>query len=228
MRKQLKSIFAVTGMVLGIVGASVGARADDPVIYSVFENSVTDEAAYKQVLPEALKITKDGGGVYIAGGFNKSVVDHGGPPVANRLVIIRFPNAATHDKWWNDGAKAWIDKNAPQARNMRVEGVDAPMAMGPSVYSVYEANVTDEAAYKQALPEIQKMIKDNGGSYIAGGFNKATVNHGSPSAGNRVVIVRFNSDADYDKYYNEAGGQAWIDKYAPQARNLKVQGIEQK
>jgi hypothetical protein len=37
---------------------------------------------------------------------------------------------------------------------MRVEGIDAPMAMGPSVYSVYEANVTDEAAYKQALPEI--------------------------------------------------------------------------
>jgi hypothetical protein len=60
------------------------------VIYSVFENNVTDEAAYKEVLPEALKITKDGGGIYIAGGFNKSVVDHGGPAVANRLVIIRF------------------------------------------------------------------------------------------------------------------------------------------
>ena len=214
---------------LAAVASIAAARADDAVIYSVFENNVTDEAAYKQVLPEALKITKDGGGVYIAGGFNKSVVDHGAPPVANRLVIIRFPNAATHDKWWNDaGAKAWIEKNAPQARNMRVEGVDAPTASGPSIYSVYEANVTDEAAYRQALPEIQKLIKDNGGSYIAGGFNKATVNHGSPAAGNRVVIVRFNSDADYDTYYNKAGGKAWIDKYAPQARNIKVEGIEQK
>jgi hypothetical protein len=33
-------------------------------------------------------------------------------------------------------------------------------ATGPEFYNVYEANVTDEAAYKQALPEVQKLIKE--------------------------------------------------------------------
>ena len=49
-------------------------------------------------------------------------------------------------------------------------------ATGPAVYDVYETNVTDEEAYKKVLPEAQKMIKEAGGVYIAGGFNKATIN----------------------------------------------------
>jgi hypothetical protein len=35
---------------------------------------------------------------------------------------------------------------------------------------VYEANIKDEAAYKNALPDAQKIIKEAGGVYIAGGF----------------------------------------------------------
>jgi hypothetical protein len=53
-------------------------------------------------------------------------------------------------------------------------------ATGPAFYAVYETNVTDEDAYKEALPDVQKMIKEAGGVYIAGGFNKAKVDHGGP------------------------------------------------
>jgi uncharacterized protein (DUF1330 family) len=100
-------------------------------------------------------------------------------------------------------------------------------ATGPAFYAVYEANVTDEDAYKKALPEAQKIIKEAGGVYIAGGFNKAKVDHGKPEAGNRVVIIRYENEAAYDKFYN-GGGKAWIDKHAPDARELKVEGVEQK
>ena len=100
-------------------------------------------------------------------------------------------------------------------------------ATGPAFYAVYEANVTDEDAYKKALPDAQKIIKDAGGVYIAGGFNKAKVDHGSPAVGNRYVIIRYENEAAYDKFYN-SGGKDWIDKNAPQAREIKVEGIEAK
>ncbi len=100
-------------------------------------------------------------------------------------------------------------------------------ATGPAVYNVYEANVTDEDAYKKALPEVQKLIKEEGGVYVAGGFNKAKVDHGSPEAGNRVVIIRYPNDAAYEKFMS-GGGKAWIDKYAPKARSIKVEGVEEK
>jgi uncharacterized protein (DUF1330 family) len=100
-------------------------------------------------------------------------------------------------------------------------------ATGPAVYSVYEASVKDEEAYKKALPDVQKLIKEHGGEYLAGGFNKAKVDHGSPPAGNRYVIIRYENEAAYDKFWN-GGGKAWIDKNAPEARNIKVEGIEAK
>ena len=60
-------------------------------------------------------------------------------------------------------------------------------ATGPAIYNVYEANVTDEDAYKKALPEVQKIIKENSGVYLAGGFNKAKVDFGKSEIGNRYV-----------------------------------------
>ena len=100
-------------------------------------------------------------------------------------------------------------------------------ATGPAFYSVYEANITDEDAYKKALPDVLKIIKENGGVYVAGGFNKAKIDHGGPAVGNRYVIIRFENEAAYDKFFN-GGGKAWIDKNAPGARDLKVEGAEQK
>ena len=98
---------------------------------------------------------------------------------------------------------------------------------GPAFYNVYEANVTDQDAYEKALPEIQKIIEENGGVYLAGGFNKAKTNFGKPEAGNRFVIISYYSEAAFDEFWN-GGGKAWIEKYAPQARSVRVEGVEQK
>ena len=100
-------------------------------------------------------------------------------------------------------------------------------ATGPAIYNVYEANVTDEDAYKKALPEVQKIIKENSGAYLAGGFNKAKVDFGKSEIGNRYVIIRYDSEAAYDKFWS-SGGKAWIEKYAPQARSVRVEGAEPK
>ena len=50
----------------------------------------------------------------------------------------------------------------------------------------------------------KKIIKDAGGVYIAGGVNKAKVDHGSPAVGNRYVIIRYENEAAYNKFYNAA------------------------
>jgi uncharacterized protein (DUF1330 family) len=74
-------------------------------------------------------------------------------------------------------------------------------ATGPAFYAVYEAHVTDEDAYKKALPDAQKIIEEAGGVYIAGGFNKAKVDHGGPAVGNRYVIIRYENETAYDRFY---------------------------
>jgi uncharacterized protein (DUF1330 family) len=80
---------------------------------------------------------------------------------------------------------------------------------------------------KKALPEAQRIIKDAGGKYIAGGFNKAKVNYGKPEAGNRYVIIHFENEAAANKFW-DGGGKDWVAKNAPNARNLIVEGVEQK
>jgi uncharacterized protein (DUF1330 family) len=51
--------------------------------------------------------------------------------------------------------------------------------------------VKDEDGYKKDfLPGAQKAIDDNGGKYIAGGFNKTVAITGQPPA-DRVVILQF-------------------------------------
>ena len=61
-------------------------------------------------------------------------------------------------------------------------------AAGAAVYSVYEANIKDEAAYTAALPEVDKLIKEHNGQRVAGGFNKTKTISGSP-AGNRFYVI---------------------------------------
>ena len=89
------------------------------------------------------------------------------------------------------------------------------------VYVVFEANVPDEVACNAALPEVQQIIKDNGGNRIAGGFNKTKTLTGAAAA-NRYVIVRYNSQEAFDKAY-VAGVKAWIERNAPTARQVRVQ-----
>jgi len=95
------------------------------------------------------------------------------------------------------------------------------------VYTVYEANITDEAAYTKALPEVEKYIKENDGTRVAGGFNKAKLISGKEKLGNRYVIVRWANAAAFDKAM-DAGLKAWIDKYGNGARQIMVEAVEAK
>lgn len=99
-------------------------------------------------------------------------------------------------------------------------------ATGPAVYSVYEANIKDEAAYTAALPEVDKLIKEHNGQRVAGGFNKTKTISGSP-AGNRYVILKWDDMATFEKSYN-GGVKAWIEKNAPDARQVVAEGVEPK
>ena len=79
MRKQLiTTAIAAACFVLGAGGATLHTHADTgPAVFEIYENNVTDEAAYKAALPEAIKFVKDNGGEYLAGGFNKTKLMHG-------------------------------------------------------------------------------------------------------------------------------------------------------
>jgi uncharacterized protein (DUF1330 family) len=67
----------------------------------VAQNWRSDSFTYiSEFLPLARKSIADGGGKYVAGGFNKTVAFSGEPP-PNRVVIIQFENM--------DKAKAWHD-----------------------------------------------------------------------------------------------------------------------
>ena len=104
------------------------------------------------------------------------------------------------------------------------ENFIAHAATGPAVYSVFEATVTDQAAYEKALPEVQKIINENHGTRVAGGFNMAkSINGAAP--GNRYVILKFDSEADFTKSY-ESGSKAWIEKNAPGARQIMVESVQ--
>jgi hypothetical protein len=100
-------------------------------------------------------------------------------------------------------------------------------ATGPAVYNVYEANITDEAAYTAALPDVDKIIKATGGERVAGGFHKAKLVRGKQELGNRYVIVRWPSEEAYAKGQSD-GIKAWVDKHAPDAREVMAEGVEGK
>jgi hypothetical protein len=100
-------------------------------------------------------------------------------------------------------------------------------ATGAPVYTVYEANITDEASYTKALPEVEKYIKENGGTRVGGGFNKTKLISGSPAVGNRYVLVRWKNEGAFTKAM-DAGLKAWIDKNGNGARQILVEGVEAK
>jgi hypothetical protein len=78
-----------------------------------------------------------------------------------------------------------------------------------------------------ALPEVDKYIKNNGGTRIAGGFNKARLAEGKTPVGNRYVIIRWESMSAFDRAEDD-GVRAWIEKNAPEARQIVVEGVEAK
>ena len=123
MRKLTTAAIGAACLVLGAGGATLINAATGPHIYSVYEANVSDEAAYTKALPEVDKIIKENGGQRVAGGFNKTKL-LSGLPVGNRYVIIRWDDIAAYEKAWDGGIKAWVNKNAPDARQILAEGVE--------------------------------------------------------------------------------------------------------
>src|ERR1700678_4419775 len=86
----------------------------------------------------------------------------------------------------------------------------------PPGFVFAEIDVKDEDGYtKDFLPKARANIKESGGKYLAGGFNKAIGLSGSPPS-NRVVLLQF-ADMDAVKAFNAKQRQLEADvgnKYA--------------
>ena len=114
-----------------------------------------------------------------------------------------------------------------------VVGVGAVSALHAQVklpaYVVAEIDVKDQDGYaKDFLPKAQANIKEGGGKYIAGGFNKAISMSGSPPPA-RVVLLQF-PDMDTLKAFNVKQRQLETElgsKYAS-FRGVAIEGVEQK
>ena len=96
-------------------------------------------------------------------------------------------------------------------------------------YVVAEIDVKDQDGYaKDFLPKAQANIKESGGNYLAGGFNKAIGLSGSPPP-NRVVLLQF-SDMDAVKAFYAKEQQLEADlgnKYAS-FRAVGIEGVQPK
>ena len=99
----------------------------------------------------------------------------------------------------------------------------------PPAYIFAEIDVKDQDGYtKDYLPKSQANIKEFGGKYLAGGFNKAIGLSGA-SPPNRVVLLQF-PDMDTVKAFNVKEQRLHEDvgnKYAS-FRAIGIEGVEQK
>lgn len=97
----------------------------------------------------------------------------------------------------------------------------------PPAYVFAEIDVKDQDGYaKDFLPKAQANIKESGGKYLGGGFNKAISVNGAPPA-NRVVLLEF---ADVDALEAFAAKQRQLaigNKYA-NFRAIGIEGVERK
>jgi uncharacterized protein (DUF1330 family) len=99
----------------------------------------------------------------------------------------------------------------------------------PPAYVVAEIDVKDQDGYaKDFLPKAQAGIKESGGKYLGGGFNKAIALAGAKPP-NRVVLLQF-PDIDAVKAFYEKEGRLEADvgnKYAS-FRAIGIEGVEPK
>jgi uncharacterized protein (DUF1330 family) len=125
---MLKSaLLATVCIAIGAGAVQVLHAAGSPPAYFVAEINVKDRAAYEKELPAVLKMIKEGGGEYVAGGFDKTKSLSGAPP-ANRVVIIKYPSVEAAEKSWTGGVKKWSEDTAEKKlgdfRQYLVEGAE--------------------------------------------------------------------------------------------------------
>ena len=99
----------------------------------------------------------------------------------------------------------------------------------PPGYVWAEIDVKDQDGYnKDFLPKAQANIKESGGKYLAGGFNKATGLSGSPPP-DRVVILQFaDMEAVGAFYAKQHALEADVGSKYASFRIIGIEGIEQK
>jgi uncharacterized protein (DUF1330 family) len=99
----------------------------------------------------------------------------------------------------------------------------------PPAYVFFEIDVKDQDGYtKDYLPKAVANIKETGGKYLAGGFNKAISLSGAPPQ-NRIGLLQF-PDIEAAKAFGEKAKTLEADvgsKYAS-FRAIGIEGVEQK
>lgn len=99
----------------------------------------------------------------------------------------------------------------------------------PPAYLLVEIDVKDQDGYtKDFLPKAQANIKEFGGKYLGGGFNKAISFLGAPPP-NRIALIQFG-DMDALKAFEDKEKLNVADvgnKYAS-FRAIGIEGVEQK
>jgi uncharacterized protein (DUF1330 family) len=99
----------------------------------------------------------------------------------------------------------------------------------PPAYVFAEIDVKDPDGYaKDFLPKAQANIKETGGKYLAGGFNKAISLSGAPPH-NRVVLLQF-ADIDAAKAFADKDRplEAEVGNKYASFRAIGIEGVEPK
>jgi uncharacterized protein (DUF1330 family) len=99
----------------------------------------------------------------------------------------------------------------------------------PPAYVFAEIDVKDQDGYaKDILPKAQANVKEFGGKYLAGGFNKAISLNGAPPA-NRVALLEFpNVDALQAFAAKQKQLEAEIGNKYANFRGIGIEGVERK
>jgi len=99
----------------------------------------------------------------------------------------------------------------------------------PPAYAFAEIDVRDQDGYtKDYLPKVQAIIKEFGGKYLGGGFNKAIGLSGAPPH-NRVVLLQFpDMDALKAFYDKDKPLEADVGSKYASFRVIAFEGVEQK
>jgi len=99
----------------------------------------------------------------------------------------------------------------------------------PPAYAFAEVDVKDQDGYnKEFLPKAQANIKEFGGKYLGGGFNKALGLTGAPPH-NRVVLLEFPDMEALRAFYDKDRPlEADVGSKYASFRVMAIPGVEQK
>ena len=95
---------SVTAFALGVMATVAYTQGKAPAYLLAVVNVKDMEGYNKNFLPDTLKSIKEQGGVYTAGGFDKTTTLLG-EKAPNRVVIVKYDSAEAAKKWWDTSGK---------------------------------------------------------------------------------------------------------------------------